>query len=267
MAAEPLSLIAQELAEVKEAQQLADKYGWADDNKDYMSMKNDIRKKYKGLMKMSKMTIKTEMGSSSAKKEKIIWVDSAKKDAGDFTEAVTLLPEVFGPGKYGTSGVNSRGGQQNFKDEICAWKRVAKDGKHYRILEHTTGYFFQEGFLHSQMTEQGEEEDEKEEGEGADEGDNDEEEEEQAPPHPRSRREEARELFRLLCLPRQLRQLPRRVRSRPSARHPASAASRARDTYPRMYPYVSYMYRECILCVMYLRVKIHCILKRILNVS
>ena len=34
-----------------------------------------------------------------------------------------------------------------------------------------------------------------------------------------------------------------------------------------MYPYVSYMYRECILCVMYLRVKIHCILKRILNVS
>jgi hypothetical protein len=35
---------------------------------------------------------------------------------------------------------------------------------------------------------------------------------------------------------------------------------RARDTYPRMYPYVSDMYRECILCVMYLRVKIHCIL-------
>ena len=31
-------------------------------------------------------------------------------------------------------------------------------------------------------------------------------------------------------------------------------------TYPRMYPYVSDMYRECILCVMYLRVKIHCIL-------
>ena len=27
-----------------------------------------------------------------------------------------------------------------------------------------------------------------------------------------------------------------------------------------MYPYVSDMYRECILCVMYLRVKIHCIL-------
>ena len=195
MAAEPLSLIAQELAEVKEAQQLADKYGWADDNKDYMSMKNDIRKKYKGLMKMSKMTIKTEMGLSSAKqtkKEKIMWVHSAMKDAGDFAEAVGLLPEVFGPGKYGTSGVNSRGGQQNFKGEICAWKRVAKDGKHYRILEHTTGYFFQEGFLASQMTESGEEEGEKDEEEGEEEGgDNDddkEEEAEEAPPPPKKQK-------------------------------------------------------------------------------
>ena len=185
-------LIAQELAEINAAGELADRYKWAEDNKDYMSMKNAIRKKYKGLMKMSMMTIKTEMGSSSAKqtkKEKIMWVHSAMKDAGDFAEAVGLLPEVFGPGKYGTSGVNSRGGKQNFKDEICAWKRVAKDGKHYRILEHTTGYFFQEGFLHSQMTEQGEEEDEKEEGEGADEGDNDEEdEEEQAPPPPKKQK-------------------------------------------------------------------------------
>ena len=193
MAAEPLSLIAQELAEVKEAQQLADKYGWADDNKDYMSMKNDIRKKYKGLMKMSKMTMKTEMGSSSAKqtkKEKIMWVHSAMKDAGDFTEAVGLLPEVFGPGKYGTSGVNSRGGQQNFKDEICAWKRVAKDGKHYRILEHTTGYFFQEGFLASQMTESGEEEGEKdeEEGEGGDNGDVEEEQKEEEAPLPKKQK-------------------------------------------------------------------------------
>ena len=42
--------------------------------------------------------------------------------------------------------------------------------------------------------------------------------------------------------------------------YPSAAASRARDTYPRMYPYVSETYRECILCVMYLRVKIHCIL-------
>ena len=185
-------LIAQELAEINAAGELADRYKWAEDNKDYMSMKNAIRKKYKGLMKMSMMTIKTEMGSSSAKqtkKEKIMWVHSAMKDAGDFTEAVGLLPEVFGPGKYGTSGVNSRGGKQNFKGEICAWKRVAKDGKHYRILEHTTGYFFQEGFLHSQMTEQGEEEDEKEEGEGADEGDNDDdEEEEQAPPPPKKQK-------------------------------------------------------------------------------
>ena len=142
-------LIAQELAEINAAGELADRYKWAEDNKDYMSMKNAIRKKYKGLMKMSMMTIKTEMGSSSSKqtkKEKIMWVHSAMKDAGDFAEAVGLLPEVFGPGKYGTSGVNSRGGKQNFKGELCAWKRVAKDGKHYRILEHTTGYFFQEGF-------------------------------------------------------------------------------------------------------------------------
>ena len=184
-------LIAQELAEINAAGELADRYKWAEDNKDYMSMKNAIRKKYKGLMKMSMMTIKTEMGSSSAKqtkKEKIMWVHSAMKDAGDFTEAVGLLPEVFGPGKYGTSGVNSRGGKQNFKGEICAWKRVAKDGKHYRILEHTTGYFFQEGFLPSQTTEEGEEDDEKEEGEGADEGDDEEEEEEEpAPPPPKKK--------------------------------------------------------------------------------
>ena len=185
-------LIAQELAEINAAGELADRYKWAEDNKDYMSMKNAIRKKYKGLMKMSMMTIKTEMGSSSAKqtkKEKIMWVHSAMKDAGDFAEAVGLLPEVFGPGKYGTSGVNSRGGKQNFKGEICAWKRVAKDGKHYRILEHTTGYFFQEGFLPSQTTEEGEEDDEKEEGEGADEGDDEEEEEEEpAPPPPKKKK-------------------------------------------------------------------------------
>ena len=188
-------LIAQELAEINAAGELADRYKWAEDNKDYMSMKNAIRKKYKGLMKMSMMTIKTEMGSSSAKqtkKEKIMWVHSAMKDAGDFTEAVGLLPEVFGPGKYGTSGVNSRGGKQNFKDEICAWKRVAKDGKHYRILEHTTGYFFQEGFLASQMTESGEEEGEKDEEEGEEEGgDNDddkEEEAEEAPPPPKKQK-------------------------------------------------------------------------------
>ena len=46
------------------------------------------------------------------------------------------------------------------------------------------------------------------------------------------------------------------------ARFFPGATSRARDTctYPRMYPYVSDTYHECILCVMYLRVKIHCIL-------
>ena len=186
-------LIAQELAEINAAGELADKYKWAEDNKDYMSMKNAIRKKYKGLMKMSMMTIKTEMGSSSAKqtkKEKIMWVHSAMKDAGDFTEAVGLLPEVFGPGKYGTSGVNSRGGKQNFKGELCAWKRVAKDGKHYRILEHTTGYFFQEGFLPSQTTESGEDEGEndEEEGEGGDNGDVEEEEKEEDPPPPQKQK-------------------------------------------------------------------------------
>ena len=36
--------------------------------------------------------------------------------------------------------------------------------------------------------------------------------------------------------------------------HPSAPESRARDTYPRRYSYVTDMYRECILCVMYLRV-------------
>jgi hypothetical protein len=190
MASDPFS-IAQELAEVKAAKELAHEYGCrAEDNKDYMSMLNSIRKKHKGLMKMSKMTAMAGMGSSSAKqtkKEKIIWVDSAKKDADNFKEAVELLPEVFGEGRYGTSGVKSRGGQQNFKNELCAWKRVAKDGKHYRILEHTTGYFYQEGFLPSDTAEQDADEDE-EAKEGANEGDDDdddeEEEEEEAPKPP-----------------------------------------------------------------------------------
>ena len=150
--------------------------------------------------------------------------------------------------------------KQNYKDEWCAWKRFARDGRHFRVLEHTTGYFYQEGFLPSQ-TEAGEEEDEKEEADDADDAPT-------SSRQPRRRREtrELRHLLRLLRhlrhlrqLPRQLRQLPWRPRSRPGA-HPRAAASRARDTYPRMYPYVSDMYRECIFCVMYLRVKIHCIL-------
>ena len=76
-----------------------------------------------------------------------------------------------------TSGVHSRGGKQNFKDKWCAWKRVSKDGKHYRILEHTTGYYYQEGFLPSQTEEPEADEDEDEEDkEGANEGDDGEEE-------------------------------------------------------------------------------------------
>ena len=47
--------------------------------------------------------------------------------------------------------------KQNYKDEWCAWKRFARDGRHFRVLEHTTGYFYQEGFLPSE-TEAGEEE-------------------------------------------------------------------------------------------------------------
>ena len=180
MASDPFS-VAQELAEVKAAKELAHEYGWAEDSKEYMSMLSSIRKKHKGLMKMSKMTAMTGMESSSAKqtkKEKIIWVDSAKKDADNFKEAVELLPEVFGEGRYGTSGVKSRGGQQNFNGELCAWKRVAKDGKNYRILEHTTGYFYQEGFLPSDTAEgeQEEEEDKEEQGQGEDEQDDDQEE-------------------------------------------------------------------------------------------
>ena len=181
MASAP-SLIAQELAEIKDLKLLKEECGWDEDDKDYLAMKNNIRKKYKDLMKMSKMTAKSGMVSSSAKqtKEKIIWVDAAKKDADNFKEAVELLPEVFGEGHYGTSGVNSRGGRQNFHDELCAWKRVAKDGKHYRIIEHTTGYFYQEGFLPSQTEEQDADEVEQEDKEGNDDDDDKEEEEEEA---------------------------------------------------------------------------------------
>ena len=70
-------------------------------------MLHAIRKKHKGLWKMSnKMTAMTGMGSSSAKqtkKEKIMWVDKAKKDAGIFTEAVGLMggsaPRGLRPGQ------------------------------------------------------------------------------------------------------------------------------------------------------------------------
>ena len=60
--------------------------------------------------------------------------------------------------------------KQNYKDEWCAWKRFARDGRHFRVLEHTTGYFYQEGFLPSH-TEAGEEEEDKEEADDADDAD------------------------------------------------------------------------------------------------
>ena len=102
---------------------------------------------------------------------------------------VAKLPEVFGEGKYGTSGVNSRGGKQNFRGELCAWKRKSKDGNHYRILEHTTGYIYQQGFPPS-ATEEPEEEDEEDktgggngdQGEEEDEEEEEEQEEEEEPP-------------------------------------------------------------------------------------
>ena len=104
------------------------------------------------------------------------------------------------------------------------------------------------------QTEAGEEEDEKEEADDADDAD-------EQPPAKKKKEDKRAEAPAEAAVRhlRYLRQLPWRPRSRPGA-HPRAAASRARDTYPRMYHYVSDMYRECILCVMYLRVKIHCIL-------
>ncbi|KOO21354.1 hypothetical protein Ctob_003151 [Chrysochromulina tobinii] len=75
---------------------------------------------------------------------------------------------------------NSRGGKQNFKAEECVWKRVSKDGKHYRIIQHSTGYFYQKGFLPSDTAEQDEEEEINEDKDDAVEGDGEEEEGEEA---------------------------------------------------------------------------------------
>ena len=80
--------------------------------------------------------------------------------------------------------VNSRGGKQNFKDEQCVWKRVAKDGKHYRIIEHSTGYFYQEGFLPSDTAE-GDEVEQGEEDEQEDDVVGDDDQEAQQPPEGR----------------------------------------------------------------------------------
>ena len=173
------SVVAQELAEVRDLKALAEECGWDDNSKEYKDRMASINKKYKALMKMGSMTASMQgMGSSSAKQTKqfIVWMDSAKKDAGDMDEAVGLLPEVFGEGKYGTRGVNSRGGKQHFKGEECVWKRVAKDGKHYRIIQHSTGYFYQQGLLPSDTAEPDEEEENNEDKDG--EGDDDELEEE-----------------------------------------------------------------------------------------
>ena len=173
------SVVAQELAEVRDLKALAEECGWDDNSKEYKDRMASINKKYKALMKMGSMTASMQgMGSSSAKQTKqfIVWMDSAKKDAGDMEEAAGLLPEVFGEGKYGTRGVNSRGGRQHFKGEDCVWKRVAKDGKHYRIIQHSTGYFYQQGLLPSDTAEPDEEEEINEDKDG--EGDDDELEEE-----------------------------------------------------------------------------------------
>jgi hypothetical protein len=190
MASTP-SVVAQELAEVMDLKALAEACGWDENSKEYKDRLASINKKYKALMKMGSMTVSMQGGSSSAKqaKQNFIWVDSATRvDAGDMEEAVGKLPEIFGEGKYGTSGVNSRGGKQNFKAEECVWKRLSKDGKHYRIIQHSTGYFYQKGFLPSDTAEQDEAEGEEEinegEGEGEPEGEpeGEEQEEEAQPP-------------------------------------------------------------------------------------
>jgi hypothetical protein len=173
------SVVAQELAEVRDLKTLAEECGWDDNSKEYKDRMASINKKYKALMKMDSMTASMQgMGSSSAKqtKQNFVWMDSAKKDAGNMDEAAGLLPEVFGEGKYGTRGVNSRGGKQHFKGEECVWKRVAKDGKHYRIIQHSTGYFYQQGLLPSDTAEPDEEEEINDDKDG--EGDDDELEEE-----------------------------------------------------------------------------------------
>ncbi|KOO35593.1 hypothetical protein Ctob_015243 [Chrysochromulina tobinii] len=159
------SVVAQELAEVRDLKALAEECGWDDNSKEYKDRMASINKKYKALMKMGSMTVSMQGGSSSAKqtKQNFIWVDSATRDAGDLEEAVKLLPEVFGEGKYGTSGVFSRGGKQKFKEEECVWKRVSKDGKHYRIIQHSTGYFYQKGFLPSDTAEGEDDEEDAEE--------------------------------------------------------------------------------------------------------
>ena len=236
------SLVAQELAEVRVLNELADESGWDKKDKDYLDARNQIRKKYKDLAKIVKMNRKSGASQGHTTKEKWIWADKGEPlDADDFKEALAKLPEVFGEGTYGTSGVNSRGGKQNFRGELCAWKRKSKDGNHYRILEHTTGYIYQQGFPPSATEEPDEEDPEVDDKTGGDDGDQGEDRKtkkkrkNKKSPHPRSRRE-ARVLRHLT---RQERQRKGRPRRRPSAHPSVAAISRARDTYPCMYPDVS----------------------------
>jgi len=174
------SLVAQELAEVRVLNELADESGWDKKDKDYLDARHQIRKKYKDLAKIVKMNRKSGASQGHTTKEKWIWADKGEPlDANDFDEALAKLPEVFGEGKYGTSGVNSRGGKQNFRGELCAWKRKSKDGNHYRILEHTTGYIYQQGFPPSATEEPDEEDAELEDKTGGGNGDQGEEEDEE----------------------------------------------------------------------------------------
>ena len=59
---------------------------------------------------------------------------------------------------------------------------LALKGWHYRIIEHTTGYFYQEGFLPSQTEELDEEQEDKEGANNGDDGEEEEEEEASQPP-------------------------------------------------------------------------------------
>ena len=110
----------------------------------------------------------------------------------------------------------------------------SKDGNHYRILEHTTGYIYQQGFPPSATEEPDEEDPEVDDKTGGDDGDQGEDRKtkkkrkNKKSPHPRSRRE-ARVLRHLT---RQERQRKSRLRRRPSAHPSVAAISRARDTYP-----------------------------------
>jgi hypothetical protein len=165
-----------ELADIEALQKIKEAYKWDDQHKEYQKRLKALQKKWQ----LKKGNMPSE---KQAMKEKFLWAEWGKKDADDFKEAVSFLPEIFGAGKYGTSGVHSRGGKQNYKDEWCAWKRFARDGRHFRVLEHTTGYFYQEGFLPSH-TEEGEEEEDKEEEdkEEADDADDADKEPEPEPP-------------------------------------------------------------------------------------